>query len=114
MYEFAKAIYHSLCHHQLQGQAAAWGPSGDPSCVGALGAPHFAVLSRFWVTTRLDEPLHSLFQMDLLSHFWCHFSFSNKPTRCCSPQGDPVPFEPGVGGCIRGAVRTPTCLSPRE
>lgn len=47
MYEFAKAIHHSLCpgavpslcHRQLQGQVSARGPSGDPSRVGSLGAP---------------------------------------------------------------------------
>lgn len=42
MYEFAKAIHHSLfpgavpslCHCQLQGQVAAWGPSEIPAVWG--------------------------------------------------------------------------------
>lgn len=48
MYEFAKAIYHSLCpeavpslcHHQVKGQAAAWGHSEDPICVGSFWRSH--------------------------------------------------------------------------
>lgn len=88
MYEFAKAIHHSLfpgavpslC--QLQGQVA--DPSGDPDCVGPVGTPR-AVLSHFWVTSRLDESLCSLFPAGSVSHSWCHFS--NKPTALPQPPG---------------------------
>lgn len=35
------------------------------SSVGSCLGSHLAVLSHFWVITRLDEPLHSLFHVDL-------------------------------------------------
>lgn len=119
MYEFAKAIHHSLfpgavpslCHCQLQGQVAAWGPSGDPSCVGSVGAPHLAVLSRFWVINRLDEPLRSLFPGGSVSHFWCHFSFSNKPTALPQPPGGIMSrLSRGLGGV--GGLHSGCCEDP--
>lgn len=73
-------------------------PLEIPAVWGPWEPPHLAVLSRLLVTTRLDEPLRSQFQVDLYLISGVTFPF---PT---SPRGDPVPFEPGGLGFALGVL----------
>lgn len=96
-YEFAKAISHSLCHTSSGGRRLPGVPLEVPAVWGPRELPHLAVLSRFWVTTSLDEPLRSLFQVEL--YLISGVTFPTSRGRCRSPRGDPVPFDPGGLGC---------------
>lgn len=112
MYEFAKAIRHSLCpgavpslcHRQLQGQVSAWGPSGDPSRVGSLGAPTLQ-LSHFWGTD-WTNPYAPVPRWICIS-FLVSFSFSNKPPALPQPPGRPCPVCPRAWGLHSGCCEDP-------